>query len=55
VDSLMKAMESIQYYHDLFGGTYSFGPTSHHGATAAFLSVVHNGRWELLVDRALAY
>ena len=55
VDSLVQAMESIQDFHDLFGGTYSFSPTNHHGATAAFLSVVHNGRWEPVVDHALAY
>jgi branched-chain amino acid transport system substrate-binding protein len=55
VDSLVKAMESIQDFHDIFGGTYSFSATSHHGATAAFLSVVHNGRWEPVVDHALAY
>jgi branched-chain amino acid transport system substrate-binding protein len=54
-DSMVKAMESIQDFHDLFGGTYSFSPTNHHGATAAFLSVVHNGRWEPVVDHALAY
>jgi branched-chain amino acid transport system substrate-binding protein len=55
VDSLVKSMESIQDFHDLFGGTYSFSPTNHHGATAAFLSVVHNGRWEPVVDHALVY
>ncbi len=55
VDSLVKAMESIQGFHDLFGGTYSFSATNHHGATAAFLSVVHNGRWEPVVDHALVY
>jgi branched-chain amino acid transport system substrate-binding protein len=55
VDSLVKAMESIRDYHDIFGGTYSFSETNHHGATAAFLSVVHNGRWEPVVDHALAY
>jgi branched-chain amino acid transport system substrate-binding protein len=55
VDSLVKAMESIQDFHDLFGGSYSFSPTNHHGATAAFLSVVHNGRWEPVVEHALAY
>ncbi len=54
-DSMVKAMEGIQDFHDLFGGTYSFSPTNHHGATAAFLSVVHNGRWEPVVDHALAY
>jgi branched-chain amino acid transport system substrate-binding protein len=55
VDSLVKGMESIQDFHDIFGGTYSFSPTSHHGATAAFLSVVHNGRWVPVVDHALSY
>jgi branched-chain amino acid transport system substrate-binding protein len=55
VDSLVKAMESIHGFHDLFGGTYSFTPTNHHGATSAFLSVVHNGRWEPVSDQALAY
>jgi branched-chain amino acid transport system substrate-binding protein len=54
-DSMVKAMESIQDFHDLFGGTYSFSPTNHHGATAAFLSVVKNGRWEPVVDHAIAY
>jgi branched-chain amino acid transport system substrate-binding protein len=54
-DSMVKAMESIQDFHDLFGGTYSFSPTNHHGATAAFLSVVHNGRWEPVVDHAIVY
>ena len=55
VDSLVKAMESIQDFHDLFGGSYSFSATNHHGATAAFLSVVHDGRWEPVVDHALVY
>jgi branched-chain amino acid transport system substrate-binding protein len=55
VDNLIRAMESIQDFHDVFGGTYSFSPTNHHGATAAFLSVVHNGRWEPVVDHPLAY
>jgi branched-chain amino acid transport system substrate-binding protein len=55
VDSLVKAMESIQDFHDIFGGTYTFSPTNHHGATAAFLSVVHDGRWEPVTDHPLAY
>jgi branched-chain amino acid transport system substrate-binding protein len=55
VDSLVKAMESIRDFHDIFGGTYSFSESNHHGATAAFLSVVHNGRWQPVVDHALAY
>jgi hypothetical protein len=48
-------MESIHDFHDLFGGTYTFGPDNHHGATAAFLSVVHNGKWEPVADHALNY
>jgi len=55
VDSLANAMESIRDFHDLFGGTYTFTPTDHHGSTAAFLSVVRNGRWVPVVDHALAY
>jgi branched-chain amino acid transport system substrate-binding protein len=55
VDSLVKAMESIHDFHDLFGGTYSFSATNHHGATAAFLSVVHDSHWEPVVDHALVY
>jgi branched-chain amino acid transport system substrate-binding protein len=55
VDSLVKAMESIQDFHDVFGGSYSFSPTNHHGSTSAFLSVVHNGRWVPVADHALSY
>ncbi len=55
VDSLVKAMESIQNFHDIFGGTYSFSPTNHHGSTSAFLAVVHNGRWVPVEDHALGY
>ena len=32
-------LESIQDFHDLFGGTYTFGPDNHHGSTSAFLAV----------------
>jgi branched-chain amino acid transport system substrate-binding protein len=55
LDSLIAAMESIRDFHDLFGGTYTFSPTNHHGATAAYLSVVHNGRWVPVVDTPLVY
>ena len=34
VDSLVKALEGIQDFHDLFGGTYTFGPDNHHGSSA---------------------
>lgn len=55
VDSLVKAMESIQDFQDLFGGSYSFSPTNHHGSTSAFLAQVRNGRWVPVVEHALAY
>ncbi|HEX4171342.1 MAG TPA: ABC transporter substrate-binding protein [Acetobacteraceae bacterium] len=55
VDNLVRAMESIQDFHDMFGATYSFSPTNHHGSTVAFLSVVHNGRWEPVENHPLAY
>ena len=55
LDSLIAAMEGIQNFHDLFGGTYTFSPTNHHGATAAFLSVVHDGHWVPVSDQAIGY
>ncbi len=55
VDSLLHAMETITDFHDLFGGTYTFTSTNHHGATQAFLAVVHNGRWVPVLDHALTY
>jgi hypothetical protein len=55
VDSLLHAMETITDFHDLFGGTYTFTATNHHGATQAFLAEIHNGRWVPVLDRALAY
>jgi branched-chain amino acid transport system substrate-binding protein len=55
VDSLLHAMETITDFHDLFGGTYTFTATNHHGATQAFLAVIHNGRWVPVLDHALAY
>ena len=55
VDSLLHAMETITDFHDLFGGSYTFTPTNHHGATQAFLAVVKNGRWVPVLDHALVY
>jgi branched-chain amino acid transport system substrate-binding protein len=55
VDSLLHAMESLTDFHDLFGGTYTFTSTNHHGATQAFLAVIHDGRWVPVLDHALAY
>ena len=55
VGSLLHAMETITDFHDVFGRTYTFTPTNHHGATQAFLAVVHNGRWVPVLDHALTY
>ena len=55
VDSFIKGLESIHDYTDIFGTTYSFGPNQHHGETASFLSVVHNGRWVPVQTQALGY
>jgi branched-chain amino acid transport system substrate-binding protein len=54
-DSFIKGMESIHDYKDIFGSTLSFGPNQHHGATSAFLSVVHDGKWVPVESEALSY
>lgn len=56
VDSLIKGIESIKDFHDIFGGPpLSFGPDQHHGSSASFLSVVRDGRWVPAVDSPIAY
>jgi branched-chain amino acid transport system substrate-binding protein len=55
LDSLIAAMESLRDFKDIFGATYTFTPTDHHGTTKAFLSVVHNQRWVPVMPEALAY
>ncbi len=56
VDSLIKAIESINDFHDIFGGPpLSFGPDQHHGSTASFLAVIHNGRWVPAMDSPIGY
>ncbi len=56
VDGLIKGIESIKDFHDIFGGPpLSFGPDQHHGSTASFLAVVHDGRWVPAVDSPIAY
>ena len=55
LDSLIAAMESLKDFKDIFGATYTFTPTDHHGTTKAFLSVVHDGRWVPVMPEALAY
>jgi branched-chain amino acid transport system substrate-binding protein len=55
LDSLVAAMESLRDFKDIFGATYTFTPTDHHGTTKAFLSIVHNQRWVPVMPEALAY
>jgi len=56
LDTLIKGIESIKDYHDIFGGPpLSFGPDQHHGSSASFLAVVRDGRWVAAVDSPIAY
>ena len=55
LDSLIAGMESLKDFKDIFGATYTFTPTDHHGTTKAFLSVVHKERWLPVMPEALAY
>jgi branched-chain amino acid transport system substrate-binding protein len=53
-DGLVKALESITDYTDIFGYNVSFGPDKHSGATESVLSQVQNGRWVKL-EQAITY
>ncbi len=53
-DGLVKAMESITDYTDIFGYRVSFGPDKHSGATESVLSQVQDGRWVTL-EQAITY
>lgn len=55
LDNLVTAMESLKDFKDIFGATYTFTPTDHHGTTKAYLSIVHNERWVPVMPDALAY
>jgi branched-chain amino acid transport system substrate-binding protein len=54
-ESFIQGLEAIHEYKDIFGTTYSFGPNQHHGQTASFLSIVHDGRWQPVSTEAIAY
>jgi branched-chain amino acid transport system substrate-binding protein len=46
LDSLIKGLESIKGYRDIFNGPeVSFGPDKRQGASSSFLAVVKGGRW----------
>jgi len=54
VDSLLRGMEAITDYTDMFGHRVSFSAEKHSGATESVLSQVQNGRWVVL-DESLTY
>ncbi len=53
-DALVKALEGITDYTDIFGYRVSFGPDKHSGATESVLSQVQDGRWVTL-EQAITY
>ena len=51
LDALVKGLESIKGYRDIFNGPEaSFGPDKHQGANSSFLAVVKGGRWVRVTD-----
>lgn len=48
-------MESLHNVKDMYGNSYSFSPTDHHGSTKAFLAVIKEGRWVPVETQPLAY
>jgi branched-chain amino acid transport system substrate-binding protein len=55
-DSFIGALESMQDWHDIFGGpALSMSPTNHHASSQSFLSVVKAKRWTPVMDAALSF
>jgi len=51
LDTLVKALESIRGYKDIFNGPEAnFSATKHQGASSSFLAVVKRGRWVRLTE-----
>jgi branched-chain amino acid transport system substrate-binding protein len=56
LDSFISALESMQDWHDIFGGpALSMNPTNHHASSQSFLSVVKNTRWTPVVEQPLSF
>jgi branched-chain amino acid transport system substrate-binding protein len=50
-DTLIKGLESIDGYHDIFGGgVISFTSTKHQGSNSSFVAQVKGGHWIKLTD-----
>ena len=54
VESLLKGVEAITDYTDIFGYKVSFSAEKHSGATESVLSRVQNGRWVVL-EQSISY
>jgi branched-chain amino acid transport system substrate-binding protein len=51
LDTLVKGLESIRGYRDIFNGPeVNFAPDKHQGANSSFLAVVKGGRWVRLTE-----
>ena len=56
LDSFINAMESMNDWHDIFGGpALSLSPTNHHASNQSFLSVVKNKRWAPVTDAPMSF
>ncbi len=56
LDSFINAMESMNDWHDIFGGpALSLSPTDHHASNQSFLSVVKNKRWTPVTDAPMSF
>ena len=55
VESLVKTLESIEGYPNIFGGSdISFSPTKHEGVSNSLLAQVQKGRW-VTVNPSVSY
>jgi branched-chain amino acid transport system substrate-binding protein len=51
VETLIKGLESIDGYHDIFGGgVITLNSTKHQGSNSSFVNVVKGGRWMKITD-----
>ena len=56
VDSLIKSLESMDKWRDIFGSPpLSMSPANHHASNQSFLSVVKSKRWAALEQEPLSY
>lgn len=54
VESLLRGLEALADYRDIFGYRLSFSPRKHNGVSHSVLSQVRNGRWVVL-EESISY